>query len=273
MDKKIRAGTSGYSYKEWRGSFYPEALGQDDWLSFYASKLPAVEINNTFYRMPKEHVVAAWRDAVPDGFKFVIKASRRITHQSRLKNTEEATGYLIKRAHVLGDKLGAVLFQLPPYLRADLDRLQGFQDLLPEDLPCVFEFRHQSWHEADVLHCLGQRGHGWVVTHNEDTPKAEFRATGNLTYLRLRSSKYTPGELRKWYRKADHEAQQHNRQGFVFFKHEEAGAGPAMAAKFMALAAKPKPKRAAAKSRATSKPVPKRAARKTTATSKVQKKR
>ena len=211
---------------------------------------------------------------MPEGFKFVITASRRITHQSRLKNADEATGYLVKRANVLGDKLGAVLFQLPPYMRADLDRLQAFQDLLPEALPCVFEFRHESWHEADVLHCLDQRGHGWVVTHDEDSPKAAFQAAGKLTYLRLRSSRYTAASLKKWYSLVNKEAQQHQREGFVFFKHEEAGAGPAMAAKFLAQA-KPAPKRAAAKSKSTSKakaaPAPKRAPRKAAVKSKVRK--
>ncbi|MEM7099914.1 MAG: DUF72 domain-containing protein [Pseudomonadota bacterium] len=255
MRKEIRAGTSGYSYKEWQGTFYPETLPKEDWLTYYATQLPAVEINNTFYRMPKEHVVAAWRDAVPDEFKFVLKASRRITHQSRLKNADEATGYLIKRARVLDSKLGALLFQLPPYMRADTERLQRFQDLLPQDLPCVFEFRHESWHEADVRHYLDQRGHGWVVTHDEDTPKLAFHSTGTINYLRLRANNYTLPQLQKWHRMVS----QTNKESFVFFKHEEAGAGPALAEKFLHLT-KPVPKAAAKK--AVNKAKPARAARK-----------
>lgn len=245
---QIRAGTSGYSYKEWRGSFYPEDLKPDDWLSYYASQLNAVEINNTFYRMPKTHVVAAWRDAVPSSFRFVLKASRRITHQGRLKNVEEATGYLLKRADTLGERLGALLFQLPPNMRADTDRLAAFQALLPAGLPVAFEFRHPSWDSAEVNALLAEHQHARVVSHEDDTPPPVL--SGNLIYLRLRGEHYNTRELQQWLR-ALHRAKPSN--ALVFFKHEDAGAGPALARQFLdvedKLRQKPTPKRAQAKAR------------------------
>jgi len=244
---RIRAGTSGYSYKEWRGTFYPPAVHQDEWLSYYSSRLPTVEINNTFYRMPRKHVVETWRDSVPDSFRFVIKASRRITHQSRLNNAEESTAYLLERADLLGDKLGAILFQLPPYMRLDLDRLTAFQTLLPEGLPVAFEFRHESWSAREVDQALQSRGHGRVVTHDVDSPTAALMSS-SLTYLRLRAPNYTPAALRRWQEKIEASGAE---CAFVFFKHEDAGAGALMAEEFLALveagAEAPAPKRAAKK--------------------------
>lgn len=254
MTVNLRAGTSGYSYKEWRGAFYPEDLPQEEWLSYYATQLPSVEINNTFYRMPKEHVVATWRDAVPDDFRFVLKASRRITHQHRLHDVEEATGYLVKRARVLGDKLGAVLFQLPPYLRCDLPRLQRFFDLLPQDLPVAFEFRHESWSEPEVGSSLAARGYGLVVTHDEASGAHEVPAAP-LVYLRLRAFNYTTAALRKWHARVTASGAG---QAFVFFKHEDAGAGPAMAKRFLALQPSAGPR--SAPKAAAAKAVPRKAA-------------
>ena len=236
MAVKIYSGTSGYSYKEWVGSFYPDTLEPEDWLTYYSKQLPSVELNNTFYRMPKEHVVTAWCDSVPATFKFVIKASRRITHQSRLKNAQEATGYLVKRGALLGKKLGAVLFQLPPYMRADIERLNQFQALLPQDFPAVFEFRHPSWFEQDVKHALGEFGHGWVVSHDDETTPVDFHVSGSVAYLRLRNSQYTLPQLRKWRAAID---KSDAKNAFVFFKHEEAGAGPQLAKKFLGLAKPP----------------------------------
>jgi uncharacterized protein YecE (DUF72 family) len=239
MALQVRAGTSGYSYKEWRGIFYPDDLPKDEWLGYYASRLPAVEINNTFYRMPRKHVVEGWRDAVPRSFRFVIKASRRITHQSRLKNCEEATGYLLDRANTMGAKLGAVLFQLPPYMRADLDRLQAFQDLLPASLPTVFEFRHESWLDADADQILRERGHGRVISHDESTSD-ETVPDNAIAYLRLRAFNYTDASLRKWHEKI---VASGAKDAFVFFKHEDDGAGPAMAARYLEIASAARPPR------------------------------
>ena len=248
MATKIHAGTSGYSYKEWRGVFYPEEVHQEQWLSYYASQLPSVEINNTFYRMPRKHVVETWRDSVPASFRFVIKASRRITHQSRLKDAEESTGYLLERAEVLGRKLGALLFQLPPYFQADLERLKKFQDLLPDHVPVAFEFRHESWLQGEVSEALANRGHARVVSHDGEEANLAL-LSGKLAYLRLRASNYTDSALRRWQEKI---AATGAENAFVFFKHEDAGGGPRLAARFLALASNQTANEAANKTAAAS---------------------
>ncbi|TNF88090.1 MAG: DUF72 domain-containing protein [Gammaproteobacteria bacterium] len=237
---EIRAGTSGYSYKEWRGAFYPSELHSDEWLSYYASRLPAVEINNTFYRMPRSHVVETWRDSVPDDFRFVIKASRRITHQKRLKDVEEPMGFLLGRAEILGGKLGALLFQLPPNMSINAERLRSFQALIPKELPVAFEFRHPSWQDEAVYEALSERGHALVVTHDDSEGAREARALellpGPLTYLRLRGSSYAPAALRRW---RDKVLASSSERAFVFFKHEDDGGGARMAEAFLSDSASP----------------------------------
>ncbi len=228
----IRAGTSGYSYREWRGSFYPPELHQDEWLSYYASRLPTVEINNTFYRMPRSHVVETWRDSVPDGFRFVIKASRRITHQQRLKDAEESVEFLLNRARILGDRLGAVLFQLPPNMAVNVERLRTFQRLLPDALPVAFEFRHPSWQTDAIFDALIDQGHALVVSHDEgDDRNVADLLPVPLAYLRLRAGSYGPAQLERW-REALIAGPAE--RAFVFFKHEDAGEGAKMAERFMA---------------------------------------
>lgn len=226
------AGTSGYSYKTWKGSFYPEDLSNQDFLSYYASQLPAVEINNTFYRMPRREVLESWHAAVPDDFRFVIKASRRITHQHRLKNAEEATGYLLTNLEALGSKLGAVLFQLPPNLPCDLDRLAAFLGLLPAALPVTFEFRHPSWDDPAVLGLLAEHGAALCVTDDEGTAPQELPETARLLYLRLRGAEYTDAVLRRWIALGRASGAE---RAFAFFKHEDAGAGPVLARRFLEL--------------------------------------
>jgi uncharacterized protein YecE (DUF72 family) len=237
---EIFTGTSGYSYKEWRGAFYPPELHSDEWLSYYASRLPAVEINNTFYRMPRSHVVETWRDSVPDAFRFVIKASRRITHQKRLKDAEEPMGFLLSRAEILGDRLGALLFQLPPNMAVNVERLQAFQALLPEGLPVAFEFRHPSWADEAVHAALVDRGHALVVTHDDREeavkPQAMDVLSGPLLYLRLRASRYSPAALRSWRALVESSG---SKRAFVFFKHEDAGGGARMAETFLETSAAP----------------------------------
>ena len=233
-DVAIFSGTSGYSYKEWRGAFYPPELHPDEWLSYYASRLLAVEINNTFYRMPRSHVVETWRDSVPDGFRFVIKASRRITHQKRLKDTDEPMEFLLSRAEILGPKLGALLFQLPPDMAVNVERFKQFQDQLPDGLPVAFEFRHPSWAVAEVLALLSERGHALVVTHDDSSPGTAAQSAwlnGPLLYLRLRGSSYTPAALARWREKVLSSGAD---SAFVFFKHEDAGGGARMAEAFLA---------------------------------------
>ena len=236
---RIFTGTSGYSYKEWRGAFYPSELHQDEWLSYYASRLPAVEINNTFYRMPRSHVVETWRDSVPDDFRFVIKASRRITHQKRLKDAEEPMGFLLSRAEILGAKLGALLFQLPPNMPINADRLAQLQSLIPADVPTAFEFRHPSWDQEEIRDLLEARGHALVVSHDDNTATRSLRLMpGPLIYLRLRASSYSGSALKRWQEKVQ---ASESEQAFVFFKHEDAGGGARLAEAFLERAAADSP--------------------------------
>lgn len=222
---RVLAGTSGYSYKEWKRTFYPEDLPADEMLRYYASKLPAVEINNTFYRMPKAEMLSRWAEEVPDGFRFALKASQQITHRRRLKDAADPVGYFFKVAVTLGDRMGPVLFQLPPNLKKDLPRLTDFLAILPPASRCAFEFRHESWFEDDVFEALKAGGRALCVAEDEElaTP---FQATTDWGYLRLRRQDYAESDLR--YRAARLLAQPWS-EAYVFFKHEEGGKGPKLA--------------------------------------------
>src|SRR5215510_6841574 len=160
MSIKLLAGASGYAFKEWKGSFYPDKIAPEAMLAWYAERLPTVEINNTFYQMPKVTVLEHWAQATPDRFRFAIKASRRITHDARLKADEAAdsVAYLYKNLAALGAKRGPVLFQLPPFLKKDLPRLQDFLALLPPDHHAAFEFRNDTWFADDVYDALKKAG-------------------------------------------------------------------------------------------------------------------
>jgi uncharacterized protein YecE (DUF72 family) len=231
---RILAGTSGYAYKEWKGVFYPERIAPAAMLGFYAERLPAVEINATFYRMPRASVLEGWAEAVPEGFRFALKASRRITHQKRLKDADEETGYLVRTAATLGAKLGALLFQLPPNLRADRDRLARFLDAVPPEVPAAFEFRHPSWHEPALVELLRERGRTLVVADADDSPAEGLVATAPRGYLRLRRARYERAELAAWVERIGGAGFE---SALVFFKHEDAGAGPVLAARLLELAA------------------------------------
>src|SRR5881394_1123722 len=147
----LYVGTSGFSYKEWKGPFYPEDLPEKQMLRFYGERFRTVEINNTFYRMPKESVLDAWANEVPADFKFVLKAPQRITHMQRLKDAADSVSYLLKVAVALKERLGPLLFQLPPYFKKDAARLRDFLDLLPREPRSAFEFRHPSWFDDEIF--------------------------------------------------------------------------------------------------------------------------
>ncbi len=227
---RVAAGTSGYAYKEWKGPFYPEKLPQDQMLRYYGEQFSTVEINNTFYRMPSEKVLLNWAAQVPDGFAFVLKASQRITHQKRLQDVGEELGYFLKTASVLGPKLGPTLFQLPPNLKKDLPRLEAFLDLLPNRWRAAVEFRHPSWHDEDVFAALRQR-HVALCAADTEGEDAAVVPTADWGYLRLRREQYGPDDLERW---AQRVLAQPWGEGLVFFKHEDAGAGPALAKAFLA---------------------------------------
>ena len=228
---ELHVGTSGYSYKEWKGSFYPEDLPAKGMLAYYGERLNGVEINNTFYRLPKPSVLEGWAGQVPDGFRFSIKASRRITHFARLdEEARDPTEYLLSTVATLGDRLGAILFQMPPNLKKDADRLARFLELLPEGTPAAFEFRHESWHDEEVLGHLRGAGAALVCADTDEVEDDEpIRPTAPWGYLRLRRPDYTDDDLRRW---ADQVHGTGWRRAYVFFKHEDEGAGPRLAARF-----------------------------------------
>src|SRR5262245_30533892 len=204
-------------------------------LHFYAGRLPAVEINNTFYRMPKAGVLESWAGQVPDTFRFVLKASRRITHMKRLRDVADETAYLLRTAAALGPRLGPILFQCPPNLGLDLERLDRFLELLPPGTRAALEFRHPAWRDAAVHDRLRARDVALVTVDAEEGPGECEPATASFGYLRLRRPGYERAELAGW---AARVAIQPWSSAFVFFKHEDAGAGPRLAEEFLALAAR-----------------------------------
>lgn len=220
---QLFAGTSGYSYKEWRGKFYPDKLAANQMLGFYADCMPAVEINNTFYRMPKKEVLENWRQQVPDNFRFSIKASRRISHKKRLKDTEEETGYLFDMLQVLGECLGIVLFQMPPHFRKDRETLSYFLGSLPGRIPCAFEFRHESWFDQDIFDLLRAHNKTLCIADETNTKFNQIIRTADVGYVRLRRTEYSPADLTSW---AKSLLAKNWPQCFVFFKHEDDCAGP-----------------------------------------------
>jgi uncharacterized protein YecE (DUF72 family) len=229
---QIYAGTSGFSYKEWKGRFYPEDLPDNGMLAYYADRLPSVEINNTFYRLPSESVLEGWAEQVPDAFRFVIKASRRITHFKRLKGAEDETDYLMRTVGLLGERLGAVLFQLPPNMKRDLERLDAFLSGLRDPGRTAFEFRHSSWLEDDSYDCL--RAHGAALcTADTDEAAGQIVRTAPWGYLRLRKEAYREEDLVRW---ASSLSQSGWERAFVFFKHEDEADGIGAAQRFIELA-------------------------------------
>lgn len=221
---RILAGTSGYAFKEWKGSFYPEGMKDAGMLGYYASRFPAVEINNTFYRLPKEAVLRDWASQVPDTFTFAIKASQRITHYTRLKpESAEPLGFLLKTTAVLGPRLGPILFQLPPNLKKDFDRLRTFLDTLPKDRKFTIEFRHESWFDDEVLNELRARDVALGIIEQTDF-KSPVVATASWGYLRLHRFDYDDAAIGEW---AKVIAAQPWVGAYVFFKHDEGeGSGP-----------------------------------------------
>jgi uncharacterized protein YecE (DUF72 family) len=216
---RLLAGASGYAFKEWCGSFYPDKMKSDAMLAWYAERLPTVEINNTFYQMPKPAVLEAWRAATPDSFRFAIKASRRITHDARLKAdaSADSVGYLYRTLAALGDKRGPVLFQLPPFLKKDLPRLVEFLHLLPEGHRAAFEFRNESWFDDAVYDVLKGAGASLCLSEREDNAPPPLVETAPWGYIRLRLESYADEDLAQWARRLAATGWQ---ETFVYFMHE-----------------------------------------------------
>ena len=231
----LYVGTSGYSYKEWKGSFYPEKIPAKEMLSYYAGRLSTVEINATFYRMPQQSMLANWKEQVPPTFRFSLKAPQRVTHFKRLKETEDETKYFFETAETLGEQLGVVLFQLPPNMKKDLPRLETFLQQLPATRRVAFEFRHPTWFDDDVLEVLRGRNLALVVSDTDDMPTTHIDKTADWGYLRLRRVNYSEENLSEWVGRIN---KQQWSDTFVFFKHEDEGTGPKLAAEFLKLAGK-----------------------------------
>lgn len=220
-------GTSGYNYPEWKGSFYPEKMPAAKMLPFYAAAFRTVEINYTFYRVPNTKILGAWDRETPPGFRLTLKAPKRITHIAKLHDCADLLQYFLTTAATLGPKLGAILFQLPPYFRRDLAVLDEFLALLPAQCCAAFEFRHASWMDHEVFARLRARNLALCVADSEkfSTP---LEITAGYAYFRLRDEGYTPEDLQQWARRIRDSAAACS-DVFVYFKHEEAGKGPQFA--------------------------------------------
>ncbi len=225
---KVRVGTSSFSEKEWKGPFYPEKISPKEMLRFYSGRLSTVEINNTFYHMPKRELLQSWEGQVTPEFIFALKAPQVITHIKRLKNVFEETEYFFSTLEVLGKKRGPVLFQFPKSFRMDRTLLEDFLGIIPGDAACAFEFRSSSWMDEGTLDLLRKKGSSLCIADTDENPASDpLISTAGLGYLRLRRSDYTDDDLKKW---AERILGQRWEQAFVFFKHEgDEAKGPKMA--------------------------------------------
>ena len=224
MSSQIYAGTSGYSYKEWKGAFYPDKLAPPKFLKVYAGKFSTVEINNTFYRFPTQSVIDQWAGETPEHFTFAVKANQRITHRSRLKDVEEVTTSFVERCRLLGKRLGSVLFQLPPQVKRDDDRLAKFLAVLPSGGRYAIEFRDPSWFEEPVLGRLADAGVALVQSEDEKL-QAPRVATADFCYVRLRRNEYGAPQLLDWHEWMKSQ-QADGRDVFAYLKHDDSGTSP-----------------------------------------------
>ena len=230
----VRAGTSGYSYKAWVGAFYPTGLPASEMLRHYAARFRTVEINNTFYRMPKASLLEGWAAQVPEDFQFALKAPQRITHQRRLQDVAEPVEQLVQTASVLRHRLGPILFQLPPFLKKDLPRLRDLLAMIPAGTRAAVEFRNVSWFDDETYSVLRERDAALCIADTGDKGDPPFVATAGWGYLRLRRENYDEGDLARW--SALVRALPWS-TAFVFFKHEDEAIGPKLAARFSELRA------------------------------------
>jgi uncharacterized protein YecE (DUF72 family) len=225
-------GTSGFNYPEWKGSFYPEKIPSKDMLPYYSARFDTVEINNTFYRMPTEKAVGGWAEVTPERFKLTLKAPKLITHIKRLRECEEPVRRFLEVAATLGPKLGALLFQLPPFARKDVALLEGFLALLPTGTCATFEFRHASWFDGEVYAALRARNVALCISDSEKL-SAPVEVTADYAYFRLRDEGYEPDDIVQWARTIKDKTVS-CKDVYVYFKHEESGTGPEFARQLLA---------------------------------------
>jgi uncharacterized protein YecE (DUF72 family) len=232
LSSRVRVGTSGYNYPEWRGSFYPEKFSTDKMLAYYAERFSTVEINYTFYRLPTEKILAGWAAQTPEHFTFTLKAPRRITHDAKLQRCEEITQAFCRIAATLESKLAVLLFQLPPTFKKDVGALKEFGEVLPDGVRAAFEFRHPSWFDPEIYAVLRDRNLALCVADSEklSTP---VEMTANYGYFRLRDEGYQQPDIERW--AAVIRGLESLDQTYVYFKHEEQGLGPEFANRLIAL--------------------------------------
>lgn len=225
-------GTSGFDYKEWKPDFYPEELPKKDFLRYYATRFRSLELNSTFYRMPNQRNIAAWRAATPEDFRFALKVSRKITHMERLRTPSESLDYFVRTVVDLEKRLGAVLFQLPPTLKCDTERLAALFDAVPDSLPAAIEFRHDSWFVEEVYRILEDHSAALCI-HDADDKTTPVRVTSKFVYMRLRRSSYPPELRKQWLDRMGRWLGQ-GRDVYAYIKHEDNPDAPRMALEFAA---------------------------------------
>jgi uncharacterized protein YecE (DUF72 family) len=230
----LYVGTSGYSYKPWKGKFYPKDLPAKQMLRFYGERFRAVEINNTFQAMPKVSILEGWAGDVPADFKFALKAPMQITHMRKLNDVGDLVSHLLEVVGALAERRGPLLFQLPPKWKKDVPRLRAFLGLLPSRLRAAFEFHDPSWFDDEVFGLLRDHRAALCITDADDELEDPFVATADWGYLRLRRPDYGDAELKRWVNRV---REQDWSDAFVFFKHEDEGKGPRMAKRYLELAA------------------------------------
>lgn len=229
----LYVGTSGYSYKEWKGPFYPKALPAQQMLRYYGEHFRTVEINYTFRRLPTATVLETWTNAVPADFRFVLKAPEQITHRKRLQDAGDALAGFLEIAAQFQKRLGPLLFQLPPNFKKDVSRLRAFLAALPRQRRVAFEFRHPSWFGDEVFGLLRDQHAALCIADAEDDLEVPVVATTDWGCLRLRRPDYDEAALKAWVKQV---RKQDWQDAFVFFKHEDEGKGPQLAKRFLELA-------------------------------------
>jgi uncharacterized protein YecE (DUF72 family) len=232
-ETRFFVGTSGYAYRAWIGKFYPKKLPQKEMLSYYAAHFSAVEINNSFYKLPGSAVVSSWAQQAPRSFRFVLKAPRAITHFKRLQNCEEATIAYLHLVSTLKTRKGPFFFQLPGNFKKDISRLEQFLKTIGKRSRAAFEFRHASWLDDEVYDCLGRNSNALCYSDDDATPPMKFVHTADWAYIRLRREAYSDRQLRTWIQKI---RSIDLSEAYVFFKHEDTATGPKLAARFIKLA-------------------------------------
>ncbi len=224
----LYVGTSGFAFKEWKGPFYPEGTTDRKMLEYYSSKLGSVEINYTFRRMPSESTLQTWKEQSSDGFRFTLKAPQRITHWKRLVDAEEDVAEFVRRARLLGDRLGTILFQLPPNFKYDKEKLEAFAGALPPVARYAMEFRHESWRADEPKEVLKAHSIAYCGAETDELALEEVPVTAPHVYLRLRKEQYGEEDLKVWSEKVA-QALENGHDVYCYFKHEGGGVGPAYA--------------------------------------------